>query len=315
MKNIIIGISFIFVLLMSFGCNKEIIEGTPDPFVTTFVDDINADTLKQYVQNLQNNTTRFFLNENRKKIANDIKSKFIQLGYTNTRIDSFYLTADWDDKTYNIWQYNVIARLEGSVTPTNIYVVGAHYDCIVDEGDPFVTAPGANDNASGVAGILEIARILKHQNFVPKNTIEFVAFASEEYNLNGSADYVAKAKQNNNNIIMMLNNDMISYDPSPDPTKWKVNVMDYKNSEDLRTKFVQCGETYTTLNFTHKNKYNDYGDSYSFYNGGFEAVFVISDADEAYYHTVNDIYNNYNYNYCKAVTSVSCALLVQENKN
>jgi hypothetical protein len=301
------------LIIISLGCKKDDIQ--KDDRVSLFTNEINADTIKAYVQWLQEKHTRFFLNDNRKQIATEIKNKFIQLGYSNTRIDSFYLSADWNGTTYETWQYNVIARLDGNVDPSKVYVLGAHYDCVVDEGDPFTEAPGANDNASGVAGIIEIARVLKKEAFTPKYSIEFVAFAAEENDLNGSADYAKKASDNGVDIVMMLNNDMIAYDPGSDPSSWNLNVMNYGNSKSLRTKFVQYGELYTDLNFTHSNTYKKDGDSYSFYNEGYKAIFIISDAEDNYYHTTNDIVSNYNYNYCREVVSVSCALVVQENMN
>jgi leucyl aminopeptidase len=185
---------------------------------------------------------------------------------------------------------------------------------MTDATDPFFYSPGANDNASGIAGMLEIARVIKKRGFVPASTIEFVAFASEEYELNGSDDYVNKASATNKNIVMMLNLDMIAYDPQTDPAKWIVNVMDYGNSTGLRTMFVKCGRTYTNLNFSHNNDYIEDGDSYSFYKKGYQALFIINDAEDSYYHTPDDIIGHYNFPFCKAVTSVACALLVQENK-
>lgn len=308
----------LLIVIFTFGCKKDkdetVVGDTPDPVIAAFVSEVNADTLRSYVQWMQNYQSRFFLKENRKQIATDIKNKFLQLGYPDTRLDSFYLSVDWNGTSYNTWQYNVIARITGSTSAGNIYVAGAHYDCVVDAGDPFINAPGANDNASGIAGIIEIARVLKKQSFVPKNTIEFVAFAAEEYELNGSADYANKANANNSNIIMMLNNDMISYETDSDPANWTLNVMDYDNSSDLRAMFVNCGATYTKLKFTHNNQYNADGDSYSFYNKGYKALFIISDKEDSYYHTTSDIVSNFNYNYCKEVVSVSCALLVRENK-
>jgi leucyl aminopeptidase len=303
----------ILFIIFSYSCKKEDIQ--KDDRVAACINELSADTIKSYVQWMQDKHTRFFLSDNRKQIATEIKNKFIQLGYLNTRIDSFYLSADWNGTTYNTWQYNVIARLEGNYDPGKIYVLGSHWDCVVDEGDPFAESPGANDNASGVASIIEIARVLKKLSFTPKYTIEFVAFAAEENDLNGSGDYAKKASDNGVDIVMMLNNDMIAYEPGSDPSSWNLNVMHYRNSNSLRSLFVQYGELYTELNFTHRISDREEGDSFSFYNEGYEALFIISDAEDTYYHTTGDIASNYNFNYCREVTAVSCALLVQENMN
>lgn len=306
---------FIFLILFFLGCNndEEITKDSADSFVTNFVENISANNLKQTVEWMQNKGSRFFLNDNHRQLALAIKNKFIQLGYSNARLDSFSLSVDWDNETYNTWQYNVIASIQGSSNPENIYVMGAHYDCIVDEGDPFENAPGANDNASGLAAVIEVARVFKTQAFVPKNTIEFVAFAAEENDLNGSADYTRKAASSSENIVMMLNNDMVATATGSE-SSWTVNVMDYSNSSSLRSDFVACGELYTNLNFSHDNSYNKDGDSYSFFDEGFKAIFIISDADDGNYHTTNDIVENCNFDFCREVTAVSCAMLVQENK-
>lgn len=83
--------------------------------------------------------------------------------------------------------WNVIARLTGSVRPNEWYVVGGHYDST--SGNPAVGAPGADDNASGCAGTLELARLFAAHP--PEATLVFVCFSGEEQGLYGSEDYVA----------------------------------------------------------------------------------------------------------------------------
>lgn len=83
--------------------------------------------------------------------------------------------------------WNVIAKLTGSVRPDEWYVVGGHYDST--SGNPAVGAPGADDNASGCAGTLELARLFAAHP--PEATLAFVCFSGEEQGLYGSEDYVA----------------------------------------------------------------------------------------------------------------------------
>ncbi len=85
------------------------------------------------------------------------------------------------------WAYNVIATLPGTVRPDEWYVVGGHYDST--SNDPSVAAPGADDNASGCAGTLELARLFAAHP--PDATILFICFSGEEQGLYGSEDYVA----------------------------------------------------------------------------------------------------------------------------
>ena len=85
------------------------------------------------------------------------------------------------------WAYNVIATLPGTVRPDEWYVVGGHYDST--SGNPAAAAPGADDNASGCAGTLELARLFAAHP--PDATMIFVCFSGEEQGLYGSEDYVA----------------------------------------------------------------------------------------------------------------------------
>lgn len=77
---------------------------------------------------------------------------------------------------------NVIARIEGQSRPDDVYIVGAHYDSISER--PSMSAPGAEDNASGTAGLLALARLFAQ--YPPEATIIFIAFSGEEQGLFGS---------------------------------------------------------------------------------------------------------------------------------
>ena len=305
----------ILLIIILTSCSKESSINDNDwdgigqnPKVAIFANEIHADSIKKNVLWLQGKNSRFCLNSNRKQIANEIRDKFIRLGYLNTRIDSFFLSD-----RYSGWQYNVIARLEGNANKGKVYVVGAHYDS--KSGDSYANAPGADDNASGVSGVIEIARVFKKNGFVPKYTIEFVTFAAEEIGLFGSADYAGKSVANNVEIVAMLNLDMISYAPGSNPDTWVLNIMNYTNSTDLHTQFVNCGKLYSKLTFINDNSSCNYGDSYSFFRKGYKAVFIIGDVDfDPFYHTVNDLAVNCNYLYCREIVAISCAYLVQENR-
>jgi hypothetical protein len=107
-----------------------------------------------------------------------------------TRLQSLGYPVELQDFDAN--HDNVIATLPGVVAPTEIYVLGAHYDSINGAG-PDLPAPGADDNGTGVAGLLEIARILSESGVRFEATIELVGFASEEVNRLGSKAYVDEA--------------------------------------------------------------------------------------------------------------------------
>lgn len=105
---------------------------------------------------------------------------------------------------------NVVATLKGSQPEATdrIYVVSGHYDSMCNSPtDATCDAPGANDDASGTAAVLEMARVMVRNEF--DATIIFMAVAGEEQSLLGSTYFAEQAKQKNWNIDAMLTNDII----------------------------------------------------------------------------------------------------------
>jgi hypothetical protein len=105
---------------------------------------------------------------------------------------------------------NVVATLKGSQPEATdrIYVVSGHYDSMCNSPtDAKCDAPGANDDASGTAAVLEMARVMAKFEF--DATIVFMAVAGEEQSLLGSTHFAENAKQKNWNIEAMFTNDII----------------------------------------------------------------------------------------------------------
>ena len=99
------------------------------------------------------------------------------------------------------WYRNIVASLRGSSSDGEVMVV-AHYDTVPD-------CPGADDNASGVAGLLEVARALSGHRF--RKDLVFVAFALEEYGYPGSLHYVQQARTRRALIAGVFDLEMIGY--------------------------------------------------------------------------------------------------------
>jgi Zn-dependent M28 family amino/carboxypeptidase len=102
---------------------------------------------------------------------------------------------------------NVIAELKGYEEPDRIIIIGAHYDTVED-------TPGADDNATAIAALLEIFRLLSRSRH--KKTVRFVAFTLEEppffsTDLMGSMKYAALCRERNENIEMVIAFDMLGY--------------------------------------------------------------------------------------------------------
>lgn len=115
---------------------------------------------------------------------------------------------------------NVVATLPPRLEPASdqIYVVCAHYDSKADrdrEWNPLISeAPGADDNATGVAAMLEIAHVLSQFDF--EHELRFIAFAGQEVGLLGSEYHARNASETNQNIMAVLNLDMIGFNWTSD---------------------------------------------------------------------------------------------------
>jgi hypothetical protein len=300
------------LMLVAFTfCQREP-EMTREEYVQHIVSQVRSDSLESYVSWLEGMGTRFALADNHRDVAVQIKKRFAGFGYPDAKLDSFYLTKTYRDITYSTWQYNVIATIPGT-EDDSIIVVGAHYDNIVATGDPFTLAPGANDNASGVAAVMEIARVLRKNKFQPEHTIRFTAFAAEELGLHGSLDEAGKAAAAGDKMIMMINYDMIAYLAHPATKPWYVNIIHYDNSSVLRDEAAaQCAASSTLVAYSDNTSYNR-SDSYSFFMYGFKPLFFHQSDIESTYHTVGDVTAVCNFEYCREIVRASCALVVDKN--
>jgi len=157
-------------------------------------------------------------------------------------LSGFGLTTSLHSFTYSgATYYNVVGVQLGTVEPNNIYIVGAHYDS--------VSNPGADDNASGVAAVLEAARVLSQHQF--KSTIVFIAFDREEQGLIGSGAYASDHRSDN--ILGMLALDEVAWNNPANPDKAFI----YSDSSVLRTAVADAMTTYGGL--TAVQRANEYG--------------------------------------------------------
>jgi Zn-dependent M28 family amino/carboxypeptidase len=130
--------------------------------------------------------------------AHYISEQFASFGYQVTRQPFVF-----GGHTY----HNIIAERTGSTLPEALLIVGAHYDSVS-------TTPGADDNASGVAGVLGLARALTGTQLA--KTVRFVAFALEEWPVYRSSNmasyhYAQSLKENNEKVEGMICLEMIGY--------------------------------------------------------------------------------------------------------
>lgn len=143
-----------------------------------------------------------------------IKSEFEKIS-TNCAdcLDVFYqkdLISKGDNNriTKDVWVVNVAAVQRGTKYPNRYIIMSGDIDSRVSDATDFTSdSPGANDNASGMAGTIEAARVLTKYKF--ENSIVYLGLSGEEQGLYGGKGFADFAKQNNWEIIGVFNNDMI----------------------------------------------------------------------------------------------------------
>lgn len=185
------------------------------------------------------------------------------------------LVTSLDPFAYNSNTYNnVVAVKTGTVRPDDIYILGAHYDSVM--------CPGADDNASGVAGIMEAARAMSAFDF--EATIIFIAFDVEEMGLYGSKAYAAAAKARGDNILGMVSLDMVAHNVGG---LNKAEIWGHEASNPLKLTLAGAVQTYGGLTVTVGGAL-DYSDHAPFEAQGYEAALLIEADGNPYYHTASD---------------------------
>ena len=197
-------LSLTFSLVSSSECQE------PDTLIQRLVDEISDSLYTMSVQRLQDFYTRYELSDSIGPAGQWIYEQFIDMGYTDVAFDSFSWTPSVVDTP--IVSRNIIVTKAGNREPDSLVILGAHYDSINDFlsfGNPNAPAPGANDNATGVAGVLEIARLLQPYSF--EKTIVFACFSGEEVGFGGSSHYSSVLQQQGLPVRFSLIIDMIGY--------------------------------------------------------------------------------------------------------
>ncbi|MEW5936378.1 MAG: M20/M25/M40 family metallo-hydrolase [Candidatus Thermoplasmatota archaeon] len=267
---------------------------------------INESVVGSYIQALQDYGTRYCQTPYQWDAASYIYSVMSRHGlsveYHVFRPSGTYSSYRWR---------NVVATLPGTnPSSTAIYVICAHYDSISDV--KFWNAPGADDNGSGVAGVMAAAETLSHYSF--NHTIRFIAFAGEEVGLTGSNAYAKLMSDTGANVSGVINLDMVGYNPDPgnDTLRLRTNVP----SEDLANFTVGVGEKYRDVTGLFVKKVIDTtpnSDHASFWTYGYDAIHLIEEryAANPNYHKTTDIIDNLNLTYAANSTQVAIAALAE----
>jgi len=269
--------------------------------ITDLLGQLSQSDYRGYVETLQGFGTRYYNTQGNVNATN----------YLTNTLNSFGLNVRQDAFDYGGTRYNVEATLPGLTTPNQVFIIGAHFDST--SGSPATAAPGADDNASGTAAMLEIASVLSQYQFA--STIRFIGFNAEEQGLKGSAAYAGAAYARGDRIVGMLNLDMIAY------TAGLANAdLEVMGDQWLVERFIQDAALYVPALPTQA-WYGDYygSDHYhfsSYRNTGFSSLFAIEDTaseiwggTNPYYHKTTDTADRLDYGFAYQVTQATAATL------
>ena len=255
-----------------------------NPIIREMMNQVSMDSLEATVQHLQDYGERFFKNSNAFAASDWIAGKMRALGLEVEQQD-FYVSS-WLGSGQAA--PNVIGIQRGTLYPDIYVVCGSHFDSFTWSVMSGGNAPGADDNATGVASVLESARIMTQYEF--EYSIIYCAFGAEEEGLYGSDAYATRCAQQGMDILGYFNNDMNGYLNPGDPIH--IDCI-YPNSvAPIGTYYMNVGSVYfPELPIRHVNFDEGDSDHTSFNENGYMGIYPFEDYQNysPYIHTVNDL--------------------------
>ncbi len=209
-----------YIYFIGFLCFSQLFFGQTDPKIYSIIDQIDTKRIEADIRTLANFGTRNTFSDttsNQRGIGAArrwIKSEFQKVSKECSNcLEVFYQkdfvnTNDGERIPKDTWIVNVVAIQRGTANSNRYIIMTGDIDSRNSDPIDFTKdAPGANDNASGMAGTIEAARVLSQYKF--EHNIVYLGLSGEEQGLFGGKGFAAYAKKNNWEIIGVLNNDMI----------------------------------------------------------------------------------------------------------
>ncbi|MTI25052.1 M20/M25/M40 family metallo-hydrolase [Fulvivirga kasyanovii] len=189
---------------------------------------------------------------------------------------------------------SAVLTIQGTTYPDEYVIIGGHIDSTNPRNN--ANAPGADDDASGIATITEAARVLIEMDFRPQRTIEIMAYAAEEVGLRGSGEIAEDYANNNVNVIGYAQFDMTNYKGST----YDVYLIEDQYTTPVLNNFMKQLMDHYNSSGTHQLTYSstqcNYGcsDHASWESEGYNATFPFEasfSGSNPYIHTSSDTYN------------------------
>jgi leucyl aminopeptidase len=175
------------------------------PVVQAMLPQLQEANIRDTITNLSAFNNRYYTAQSGVDAASWLRNRW--LGYAQGRGDvtvSLFSHAAWA-------QPSVVMTITGATLPSEVVVIGGHLDSI-NSGSPATgRAPGADDDASGVASFTESLRVALAMGYRPARTVKFIAYAAEEVGLRGSQEIANRHRTDGVNVVGVLQLDMTNY--------------------------------------------------------------------------------------------------------
>ena len=260
--------------------------------IESIINSVNVDSLVHYVNILSGEKPVTIYNQIEQITSrhSDYNGNTVAGNYIYKKLSEYDVTVS---NQYNETARNIIATQKGKEYPNQFYIICAHYDCYPDSS----IAPGADDNASGTAAVIEAARIIS--NYETAYTIIYALWDEEEQGLHGSGYFAYLANENDMDILGVINIDMIGWDSNDDRTIL-INTRTEPNSIPISEKALDIVSKYG-LELNPEIVLPGYGsDNLPFWHFGYSAIGIEEHWEidwNNYYHTTEDKIDKFNFPY------------------
>ncbi len=308
-----------------------------NPQIAQLLEKVSRANLKNYIATLADangQESRVSYTEGNRWAANYLKETLTSFsGLTTVEFDTFFVNGATPPFN-NLPLVNVVATLQGMEEPEKLIIVGGHLDdtasldTSIDWSNDWAQAKarGADDNASGLAAILEIARILSdpENGFTSRYTIKFVAFGAEEFHPVyegqhhlGSRHFVVNLFKQNARVVGAYIIDMVGFN---DTGNLYFNIVANTSSQGLGEKMLEINDVYQIGLTANSPPFPDptYSDHESFWLYRYPAILLIENAPpwqdnlpwyrrNPVYHTQNDTVDLVNMDQVEKITKLALA--------
>ncbi len=251
-----------------------------DPLVGQLVAQVDWQRVEGHILELTAFPTRYSYSPHCAAAADSLAAFFARQGLS---------VAFHDFSHQGVDMRNVVATQVGTTEPDSVFVICSHYDSISES--PYVSAPGADDNASGTAAVMTAAELLAPLPL--RYTVKYICFAGEEQGVVGSGIWAEDAHAAGLGVVGAMNADMIAY--WSEGADFDLEIETNVASQWLAAAITDAADLYTDMPYVlHVDDGAWWGDHYSFWQVGWNAVnheeaWDWYDPDfNPYYHSTDD---------------------------